>query len=36
MELRAKEGIYQGKKIPPMTEYVDSSLNDEALKLAGK
>lgn len=34
MDLRAKEGIYQGKKIPPMTDYVDSSLNDEALKLA--
>jgi ABC-type nitrate/sulfonate/bicarbonate transport system substrate-binding protein len=36
MELRAKEGLYQGKKIPPMSEYVDSSLIDEALKLAGK
>jgi NitT/TauT family transport system substrate-binding protein len=36
MELRAKEGVYQGKKIPPMSEYVDSSLIDEALKLAGK
>jgi len=36
MELRAKEGAYQGKKIPPMSEYVDSSLIDEALKLAGK
>jgi ABC-type nitrate/sulfonate/bicarbonate transport system substrate-binding protein len=35
MELRAKEGIYQGKKIPPMGEYVDSSLNDEALKMLG-
>lgn len=35
MDLRAKEGAYQGKKIPPMSEYVDSSLNDEALKLAG-
>lgn len=35
MELRAKEGHYQGKKIPSMTEYVDSSLNDEAIKLAG-
>jgi len=36
MELRAKEGVYQGKKIPPMAEYVDSSLIDEALKVAGK
>jgi len=36
MDLRAKEGAYQGKKIPPMTDYVDSSLIDEALKLAGK
>jgi ABC-type nitrate/sulfonate/bicarbonate transport system substrate-binding protein len=36
MELRAKEGVYQGKKIPPLSEYVDSSLIDEALKLAGK
>jgi NitT/TauT family transport system substrate-binding protein len=36
MDLRAKEGIYQGKKIPPMTEYIDNSLIDEALKLAGK
>ena len=35
MELRAKEGIYQGKKIPLMSEYVDSSLNDEALKMLG-
>lgn len=35
MELRAKEGAYQGKKTPPASDYVDSSLNDEALKLAG-
>ena len=35
MELRAKEGIYHGKKIPPASDYVDSSMNDEALKLAG-
>ncbi|HEX2230367.1 MAG TPA: hypothetical protein VHM64_24825 [Candidatus Binatia bacterium] len=31
MELRAKEGLYQGKKVPPMSEYVESSLIDEAL-----
>lgn len=36
MELRAKEGLYQGKKIPPMSDYVDGSLIDEALKLTGK
>ena len=35
MDLRAKEGAYQGKKIPPASDYVDSSMNDEALKLAG-
>jgi hypothetical protein len=36
MELRAKEGLYQGKKIPPMSDYVDNSLIDETLKLVGK
>ena len=36
MELRAKEGLYQGKKIPPLTEYVDNSFIDEALKQLGK
>ena len=35
MELRAKEGTYQGKKVPPMSDYVDSSYMEEALKLAG-
>ena len=35
MELRVKDGLYQGKKVPPMSEYVDSSLIDEAIKLAG-
>ena len=35
MELRVKDGLYQGKKVPPMNEYVDSSLIDEAVKLAG-
>ena len=35
MELRAKEGAYHGKKIPPMSDYVDNSLIEEALKLAG-
>lgn len=36
MELRAKEGIYQGKKIPSAGDYVDPTLIDESLKLAGK
>lgn len=35
MELRVKDGLYQGKKVPPMSEYIDSSLIDEAIKLAG-
>ena len=35
MELRAKEGIYKGKKIPPMSDYVDASIIEEAQKLAG-
>ncbi len=35
MDLRAKEGIYEGKKIPSASDYVDSSLIEEALKLAG-
>jgi ABC-type nitrate/sulfonate/bicarbonate transport system substrate-binding protein len=36
MDLRAKEGIYQGKKVPPMTDYVDNTLIEEALKQLGK
>ncbi len=36
MELRAKEGIYQGKKIPPPSDYVDNSYIEEALKQLGK
>jgi ABC-type nitrate/sulfonate/bicarbonate transport system substrate-binding protein len=36
MDLRAKEGTYQGKKIPPASDYVDNSLIDEALKQIGK
>lgn len=35
MELRVKDGFYKGKKVPPMSEYVDTSLLDEAIKLAG-
>ena len=34
MELRAKDGIYPGKKVPPMADYVDNSFIEEALKLA--
>ncbi|HSF59221.1 MAG TPA: ABC transporter substrate-binding protein [Candidatus Binatia bacterium] len=36
MELRAKEGTYQGKKVPPASDYVDNSLIEEALKQIGK
>jgi NitT/TauT family transport system substrate-binding protein len=34
MELRVKDGIYPNKKAPPVTDYVDSSLVEEALKMA--
>ena len=36
MELRAKEGTYQGKKVPPASDYVDNSFIEEALKGLGK
>lgn len=36
MDLRAKEGIYQGRKIPSSSEFVDNSLIQEALKQLGK
>jgi NitT/TauT family transport system substrate-binding protein len=36
MDLRAKEGTYQGKKVPPASDYVDNSIIDEALKQLGK
>jgi len=36
MELRAKEGIYKGKKIPPASDYMDNSLIEEALNSIGK
>jgi hypothetical protein len=32
MELRVKEGIHQGKKVPTASDYVDNSIIDEALK----
>lgn len=35
MDLRVKEGAYQGKNIPPMSEYVDDSLIEEAKKQLG-
>jgi NitT/TauT family transport system substrate-binding protein len=35
MDLRVKDGMYQGKKAPPMSDYVDSSYIEEALKLMG-
>lgn len=36
MDLRAKEGTYQGKKIPPASDYVDNTFIEEALKSIGK
>lgn len=36
MSLRVKEGIYQGKKVPPASDYVDNSFIEEALKSLGK
>ena len=36
MELRAKEGMYQGKKVPPASDYVDNTMIEEALKSLGK
>jgi ABC-type nitrate/sulfonate/bicarbonate transport system substrate-binding protein len=36
MDLRAEEGTYQGKKIPPASDYVDNSFIEEALKELGK
>lgn len=36
MDLRAKEGTYQGKKIPPAGDYVDNSLIEEALRQLGR
>ena len=35
MDLRIKEGTYKGKTVPPYTNYIDSSLVEEAQKLAG-
>jgi ABC-type nitrate/sulfonate/bicarbonate transport system substrate-binding protein len=34
MELRVKDGMYQGKKVPPASDYIDTSFVEEALKLA--
>jgi NitT/TauT family transport system substrate-binding protein len=36
MDLRVKEGMYQGKKVPPMSEYVENSMIEGALKQIGK
>jgi ABC-type nitrate/sulfonate/bicarbonate transport system substrate-binding protein len=36
MELRVKDGVYQNKKVPPMSEYVDNSLLEEALRSLSK
>ncbi len=35
MELRAKAGKYEGKKAPPYTQYVDTSLVEEAKRQLG-
>jgi len=35
MELRAKEGHYKDKKVPPLGDFVDSTMIEEAQKLAG-
>lgn len=35
MDLRVKAGKYEGKKVPPYTDYVDTSLVDEAKKQLG-
>ncbi|TAK07828.1 ABC transporter substrate-binding protein [bacterium] len=35
MELRAKAGKYEGKKTPPYTQYVDTSLVEEAKRQLG-
>ncbi len=36
MELRVKEGTYQGKKIPTAADFVDNSYIEEALKMIKK
>jgi len=35
MELRVKDGLYEGKKVPPITDYVDNSFVEEAKKQLG-
>lgn len=35
MELRAKEGMYSGQKVPPYTEYVDNTFIEEAQRQLG-
>lgn len=35
MQLRVKQGLYKGKKVPSYTEYVDSSFIEEAQRQAG-
>lgn len=35
MELRAKEGMYKGQKVPSYSDYVDNSLIEEAQKQMG-
>jgi ABC-type nitrate/sulfonate/bicarbonate transport system substrate-binding protein len=35
MDLRVKDGLYQGKKVPPSADYVDDSFVEEAKKQLG-
>jgi ABC-type nitrate/sulfonate/bicarbonate transport system substrate-binding protein len=35
IDLRVKDGMYAGKKTPPMSDYVDNSYIEEALKMIG-
>lgn len=35
MQLRIADGMYEGKKVPSYTDYIDSSYIDEALKQLG-
>ena len=35
MELRVKGGKYEGKKVPPLSQYIDYSIADDAKKELG-
>lgn len=36
MELRVKEGLYKGRPVPPLSDYVDNSYVEEALRQLGQ